>query len=134
MVIIYLTPLAAVAWLMFLRLILRLFFLLKFIFFKPFLAKAVNSFSLHWNLTALSAGIPFLDGYLNPNATFGRGRGVNFAVAGSTALPVHVLAEKGIVAPATNSSLATQLDWMFSYFNGICYDEEGHYIPSNSSI
>ncbi|KAF2322345.1 hypothetical protein GH714_012483 [Hevea brasiliensis] len=34
---------------------------------------------------ALSAGLPLLDAYLNPNST--TGHGVNFAVAGSTALP-----------------------------------------------
>ncbi|XP_012089444.1 acetylajmalan esterase-like [Jatropha curcas] len=65
---------------------------------------------------ALSTGVPLLDAYKNPNATFTRGRGVNFAVAGSTALPVP--------GSITNSSLSTQLDWMFSYFNGICFDPQ----------
>ncbi|KAK6246028.1 hypothetical protein SCA6_009118 [Theobroma cacao] len=73
---------------------------------------------------ALSAGIPFLEPYLNSDALFTRGRGVNFAVAGSTALPVETLAENNVLAPVTNSSLSRQLDWMFSYFNGICRDEE----------
>ncbi|XP_039049891.1 acetylajmalan esterase-like [Hibiscus syriacus] len=73
---------------------------------------------------ALSAGIPFLQPYLNSEALFTRGRGVNFAVAGSTALPVEILAEKGVVAPVTNSSLSRQLDWMFTHFSGICRDDE----------
>ncbi|KAJ9178484.1 hypothetical protein P3X46_010362 [Hevea brasiliensis] len=60
---------------------------------------------------ALSAGLPLLDAYLNPNST--TGHGVNFAVAGSTALPT-----------VTNSSLTTQLDWMFSYFNTTCYNNK----------
>ncbi|GAV68886.1 Lipase_GDSL domain-containing protein [Cephalotus follicularis] len=72
---------------------------------------------------ALGAGIPFLDAYLNPNATFTHGRGVNFAVAGSTALPVENLAAKNILAPVTNSSLSKQLDWMFTHFNSICFNE-----------
>ncbi|KAE8656268.1 putative pentatricopeptide repeat-containing protein [Hibiscus syriacus] len=76
---------------------------------------------------ALSAGIPFLQPYLNSEALFSRGRGVNFAVAGSTALPVEILAENGIVAPVTNTSLSRQLDWMFTHFNGICRDDEDCY-------
>ncbi|KAK8692333.1 hypothetical protein V6N13_075801 [Hibiscus sabdariffa] len=73
---------------------------------------------------ALSAGIPFLQPYLNSEALFTRGRGVNFAVAGSTALPVEILARNRVVAPVTNSSLSKQLDWMFTHFNGICRDDE----------
>ena len=76
-------------------------------------------------MTALSAGIRFLEPYLNTDALFTRGRGVNFAVAGSTALPVEILAENRVLAPVTNSSLSRQLDWMFTYFNGICQDDEG---------
>ncbi|KAJ4837569.1 hypothetical protein Tsubulata_038148 [Turnera subulata] len=71
---------------------------------------------------ARSLGLPLLDAYKNPNATFGRGRGVNFAVSGSTALPVDVLAKKKINSPFTNSSLDVQLDWMFSYFNSISFN------------
>ncbi|KAJ9180276.1 hypothetical protein P3X46_008544 [Hevea brasiliensis] len=92
-------------------------------FFKKPTGRCSNGL-LMIDYIAISAGIPFLDAYLNPNAKFGRGRGVNFAVAGSTALPAHVLAEKGILSAVTNSSLSTQLDWMFTYFNGICYDEK----------
>ncbi|KDP43678.1 hypothetical protein JCGZ_24136 [Jatropha curcas] len=72
---------------------------------------------------ARSAGVPFLDAYLTPNVTFSHG--ANFAVSGSTALPVSVLAEKKIIAPITNSSLSVQLDWMFSYFKGRCRNGEG---------
>ncbi|KAI6692410.1 hypothetical protein NL676_020120 [Syzygium grande] len=70
-----------------------------------------------------AARVPFPDFYLNWSAVFTRGHGVNFAVAGATALPSYVLAEMNISNPATNSSLDTQLDWMFSYFNGICWDK-----------
>ncbi|KAM7264063.1 hypothetical protein ACFE04_001746 [Oxalis oulophora] len=71
---------------------------------------------------ALSAGIPLLDAYLNPNGTFYRGHGVNFAVAGCTALPVQELAAERIFNPVTNSSLRTQLDQFFTHLNSICYD------------
>lgn len=57
---------------------------------------------------------------------FIRGYGENFAVAGSTALPTYVLAEKNISSPITNSSLSVQLDWMFSHFNGICFNDDGN--------
>ncbi|XVF64813.1 hypothetical protein PTKIN_Ptkin09bG0196700 [Pterospermum kingtungense] len=71
---------------------------------------------------ALSAGISFLEPYLNRNAVFTRG--VNFAVAGATALPVEVLAKNGVLAPVTNTSLSRQLDWMSTYFNSICLNNE----------
>ena len=45
---------------------------------------------------------------------------MNFAVAGSTALPAEVLSSKNIVNIVTNESLSTQLEWMFSYFNTTC--------------
>ncbi|XP_015874976.2 GDSL esterase/lipase At5g03980-like [Ziziphus jujuba] len=69
---------------------------------------------------ALAAGIPLLDPYLNKGALFGKGRGVNFAVAGSTALPVNVLAQMNISSPFTNISLNLQLDWMDTHFESIC--------------
>ncbi|XP_002528395.2 GDSL esterase/lipase At5g03980 [Ricinus communis] len=69
---------------------------------------------------ALSAGVPLLNPYLiNPNAS-DHNRGVNFAVAGSTALPADVLARKRVLAPVTNSSLTIQLNWMSAHFNTTC--------------
>ncbi|XP_031259323.1 acetylajmalan esterase-like [Pistacia vera] len=65
----------------------------------------------------ISAALPFLEPYLNPNPHT-RDSGLNFAVAGATALPAHILAEKSVSSPVTNSSLDKQLDWMFTYFNG----------------
>lgn len=50
---------------------------------------------------------------------------MNFAVAGSTALPTDILAQKKILAQVTNSSLAKQLDWMFSYFNTTGSQDKG---------
>ncbi|XVF53242.1 hypothetical protein PTKIN_Ptkin05aG0084000 [Pterospermum kingtungense] len=71
---------------------------------------------------ALSAGINFLHPYLDNDT---HGHGVNFAVAGSTALPVEILAENGVIVPITNGSFSHQLDWMFTYFNGKCRNDEG---------
>ncbi|KAJ6305932.1 hypothetical protein OIU76_003064 [Salix suchowensis] len=67
---------------------------------------------------AHSAKLPYLDAYLNlvTNSFGGRG-GVNFAVAGSTALPEKVLLSKNIMNLVTNESLSTQLQWMSTYFN-----------------
>lgn len=70
---------------------------------------------------AKGIGISLLNPYLNKDAIFTNG--VNFAVAGATALTAESLAAKDIFNPVTNSSLSVQLDWMWSYFNSICYDD-----------
>ncbi|OMO85997.1 Lipase, GDSL [Corchorus olitorius] len=57
----------------------------------------------------MSAKFPLLEAYLNKDGSFDRG--VNFAVAGATALSME--------DPATNS-LSEQLEWMFTYFNRTC--------------
>ncbi|KAL9393084.1 hypothetical protein Peur_012369 [Populus x canadensis] len=70
---------------------------------------------------ARSAKLPSPGAYLNSARKFSGGRGgVNFAVAGSTALPAEVLSSKNIMNIVTNESLSTQLEWMFSYFNTTC--------------
>ncbi|KAJ6737640.1 ZINC FINGER FYVE DOMAIN CONTAINING PROTEIN [Salix viminalis] len=67
---------------------------------------------------ARSAKLPYLDAYLNPARIFYRGcGGVNFAVAGSTALPVEALLLKNMMNIVTKESLSTQLEWMSTYFN-----------------
>ncbi|XP_038877042.1 acetylajmalan esterase-like, partial [Benincasa hispida] len=70
---------------------------------------------------ALDAGLPLVSPYLNKDAL--TNHGVNFAVAGSTALSSELLFQKKISSPVTNSSLSHQLDWMFSHFNSICYNQ-----------
>ncbi|KAK6149419.1 hypothetical protein DH2020_016944 [Rehmannia glutinosa] len=69
---------------------------------------------------AMAAGLPFVRPYKNMDDHFKHG--VNFAVAGSTALPSQVLASKHIFSPVTTSSLHVQLEWMFTHFNSICFD------------
>ncbi|KMS94922.1 hypothetical protein BVRB_014090, partial [Beta vulgaris subsp. vulgaris] len=64
--------------------------------------------------------LPFLDPYLNKDGNFSHG--VNFAVAGATALNTSILVTKHIVSNSTNSSLLVQLDWFKSHLNSICSD------------
>ena len=82
----------------------------------------VPNYIIFYNFTALAAGLPFLNPYKNNEANFRR---ANFAVAGSTALPVEVLAGKKISTMVTGSSLSVQLDWMFTHFNAICNTDRG---------
>ncbi|KAK4339625.1 hypothetical protein RND71_041087 [Anisodus tanguticus] len=68
---------------------------------------------------ALESGLPLLNPYKLQSANFRHG--ANFAVAGATALPNEILANKKIVNSAlTNSSLSVQLDWMSSHFHTTC--------------
>ncbi|TYI45032.1 hypothetical protein E1A91_D13G007300v1 [Gossypium mustelinum] len=67
---------------------------------------------------ALSAGIPFLDPYLNKDGLFDYG--LNFAFAGATAMSAEDLAKWNVSFVPTSISLSRQLDWMFSYFNTTC--------------
>ncbi|KAG8385465.1 hypothetical protein BUALT_Bualt03G0048100 [Buddleja alternifolia] len=57
-----------------------------------------------------SLGLPLVQPYLGGD---GRSfsKGVNFAVAGATALDYEYLEKRGIHNPLTNVSLGTQLDW-----------------------
>ncbi|XP_021744653.1 acetylajmalan esterase-like [Chenopodium quinoa] len=62
--------------------------------------------------------LPLLDAYLNEAGNFTHG--VNFAVAGSTALDTSTLAAKNITSPVTNSSLSVQMAWFRSHLQSIC--------------
>ncbi|XP_042032624.1 acetylajmalan esterase-like [Salvia splendens] len=70
---------------------------------------------------AMAVGLPLLPPYKHMGTWFGKG--VNFAVAGSTALSSEALAAHNITNPVTNSSLGVQLDWMDSYFSSTSLDE-----------
>ena len=74
-------------------------------------------------ITAIALGLPLLNPYKMTDADFRHG--VNFAVAGSTALPVEFLTKKNISSPATNSSLSVQLDWMLTHFDSLCHGKRG---------
>jgi phospholipase/lecithinase/hemolysin len=56
---------------------------------------------------AKDLGLPLLNPYLDDGADFSHG--VNFAVAGATALDAAALARRGVAVPHTNSSLGVQL-------------------------
>ncbi|KAK4386882.1 Acetylajmalan esterase [Sesamum angolense] len=86
-------------------------------FFKNATGRCSNGL-LMIDYIAMDAGLPFLPAYKDRDADFRHG--VNFAVAGSTALPSHALAAKHIVSPVTTSSLTIQLGWMSTHFNSIC--------------
>ncbi|XP_074272900.1 GDSL esterase/lipase At5g03980-like [Silene latifolia] len=63
---------------------------------------------------------PLLNPYLAKGDDFSQG--VNFAVAGSTALDSDTLHSKGIISPVTTSSLNVQLDWFKTHLDTICDD------------
>ncbi|KAF5175994.1 GDSL esterase/lipase [Thalictrum thalictroides] len=67
---------------------------------------------------ANALGLPLLNPYLDKNATFSQG--VNFAVAGSTALQTERLLENRILSPVTNSSIPVQYNWFLDHLNSIC--------------
>ncbi|GER33403.1 GDSL esterase/lipase, partial [Striga asiatica] len=59
------------------------------------------------DFTAASVGLPPLNPYLKKYASFENG--VNFAVAGATALNMSFFTSKGIIVPLSVGSLARQL-------------------------
>ncbi|KAL1803750.1 hypothetical protein ACET3Z_032397 [Daucus carota] len=67
---------------------------------------------------ALVAGLPLLKPYEGRSGNFRHG--INFAVAGATALPVETLASKNIHGGRTSSSLDVQLRWMSEYLSSYC--------------
>ncbi|XP_043717237.1 GDSL esterase/lipase At5g03980-like isoform X2 [Telopea speciosissima] len=70
---------------------------------------------------AMSLRLPLLNPYLAKDSDFSHG--VNFAVAGSTALDSSFLAENDINSPITNSSLSIQLNWLKSHLKSICHTD-----------
>ncbi|KAK2971811.1 hypothetical protein RJ640_009720 [Escallonia rubra] len=90
-------------------------------FFKNATGRCSNGM-LMIDYIALAAGLPLLNPYENAGANFRHG--VNFAVAGSTALSFQALADKGIASPVTNSSLDIQLDWMSRHLSSICHSNK----------
>lgn len=75
------------------------------------------------HLTASAANLPLLNPYENRNANFSNG--INFAVAGATALPVQTLAVKNIFGARTNNSLDVQVSWMSQSLRNYCNTESG---------
>ncbi|KAF8396258.1 hypothetical protein HHK36_017873 [Tetracentron sinense] len=67
--------------------------------------------------------LPLLNPYLKSLADFTHG--VNFAVAGSTALDTSSIAKWNIISPLTNSSLNVQLQWFRTHLSTICNSKTG---------
>lgn len=67
---------------------------------------------------AEALSLPYLKPYLGGD--FSNRTGLNFAVAGSTALDTATLALHQIVQPITSSSFAVQVEWFKTYLKGIC--------------
>ncbi|KAF9587426.1 hypothetical protein IFM89_002607 [Coptis chinensis] len=70
------------------------------------------------DFVAQALGLSTPNPYLKPGVSFSNG--VNFAVAGSTALNTSVLLQNGILSPVTNSSLLVQLDWFLAHYQNLC--------------
>ncbi|XP_073002473.1 acetylajmalan esterase-like [Typha latifolia] len=66
--------------------------------------------------------LPLLNPYLDKQANFDNG--VNFAVAGATALDQSFFAQGETLPPFTNSSLGVQLGWFKDYLKTICSSQE----------
>ncbi|KAJ4966013.1 hypothetical protein NE237_017862 [Protea cynaroides] len=71
----------------------------------------------------LALGLPFLNPYLKRGADFNAG--VNFAVAGATALDTSFLIKEKVPLTDTNISLSVQLEWFRSHLQTICFTQTG---------
>ncbi|KAL6634024.1 hypothetical protein ACP70R_026695 [Stipagrostis hirtigluma subsp. patula] len=72
---------------------------------------------------AKDLGLPLLNPYLDKGADFTHG--VNFAVAGATALNTTTLTERGITVAHTNSSLDVQLQWFKDFMRSTTNSSKG---------
>ncbi|GJN04782.1 hypothetical protein PR202_ga22354 [Eleusine coracana subsp. coracana] len=71
---------------------------------------------------AMALNLPLVSPYMDKAADFSRG--VNFAVAGATALDRVSLLQSGVVMPPASVPLTSQLDWFKSYLNATCSSPE----------
>ncbi|XP_071708887.1 GDSL esterase/lipase At1g28570-like [Rutidosis leptorrhynchoides] len=72
---------------------------------------------------AESIGLPLVPPFVHDkdiDNSIAFGQGINFAVAGATALDSTVLEARGIVNPVTNASLRVQLEWFKQSLPSIC--------------
>ena len=79
-------------------------------------------------MAAEALNLPLINPYLEKDANFDNG--VNFAVAGATALESSTLLQNGILMPYTNASLSVQLDWLKTHLNSTCTSKDGNYYIS----
>nr|GMC81624.1 GDSL esterase/lipase At1g28590-like [Ipomoea batatas] len=71
---------------------------------------------------ALSMGLPFVEPYFGGKTRGDRSfaKGVNFAVAGATAMDISFFTERGITNRCTNASLGTELEWFKQMMSSFC--------------
>lgn len=62
------------------------------------------------------------------NNVIEKGQGVNFAVAGATALDSSFHEAQGVVNPYTNASLGVQLEWFRQSLPYICGTASGNQV------
>jgi len=112
------------------------------VFFKTSIRKFVNILYIHEWLayflwfsllicTANASGLPLLDPYLRNRTSTFKG-GVNFAVAGATALDPDFFSSKNITLLGTRFSLDTQIQWFLSLRPKICASYRGRGASSSS--
>jgi hypothetical protein len=78
----------------------------------------------------MDLNLTLINPYLDKSADFSNG--VNFAVAGATALDRSALLVNGIAMPPASVPLSSQLEWFNSYLNSTCTSQSGIY--SSKSI
>lgn len=78
-------------------------------------------------LEAESLGMPLIPPYegVKTNGMLEKGQGVNFAVAGATALDSAFHEAQGVINPYTNASLGVQLEWFKDSLPSICGTPSG---------
>ncbi|VAH58613.1 unnamed protein product [Triticum turgidum subsp. durum] len=69
----------------------------------------------------MALDLPLVNPYLDKSADFSGG--VNFAVAGATALDRTYLLQNAIIMPPGNTPLSSQLDWFKSHLNDTCQQD-----------
>lgn len=76
---------------------------------------------------AESLGLPLLPPFLHDKDNVVTwGHGVNYAVAGATALNSSILEARGIVNSMTNASLGVQLEWFKQTLPSLCNSVSGN--------
>lgn len=81
---------------------------------------------------AIYFGLPLLNPYLAGGSDFRHG--VNFAVAGATALDPEALTARNVAVSLTRSSLAKQLHWFRSHLNSTCSDPTERKVKLRKSL
>jgi hypothetical protein len=96
----------------------------------------IFGFGFLW--AAESLGLSLIKPYLsvkNESSVTSIEEGVNFAVAGATALDIDFFIERGIYSVSTNYSLRVQLDWFKEILPYLCNTSSSKFtIQSSSSV